>query len=57
MIPITLICFSLLIFYCLIQILSFYGIGQDVYGPYLLFYIFLLISIMILPKTIPNPSE
>jgi hypothetical protein len=46
---ITLIGLSIIFLYNLIQILKFYGIGEDVYGVYILFYIFILISILILP--------
>jgi hypothetical protein len=37
------------IIYVLIQILNFYGIGQDVYGIYLAFLIFLILNSFILP--------
>ena len=40
---ITLIGLSIIFLYSLIQILKFYGIGEDVYGVYILFYIFILI--------------
>jgi len=40
---ITLIGFSIIILYCLIQILNFYGIGQEKYGFYVIFYIFIII--------------
>jgi len=46
--------FTMLILYCVIQILNFYGIGQDVYGIYLTFFIFLIISAFVLPTK--NPS-
>jgi hypothetical protein len=52
--PITLIGISIVFFYSLTQILNFYGVGQDVYGVYLLFYIFLIISILVLPNSIPK---
>jgi hypothetical protein len=51
---ITLLGFTLIFFYCLSQILSFYGIGPEVYGIYLLFYIFLIICTLILPKEYPK---
>lgn len=50
--PITLLGLSAIFFYSIIQILKFYGIGEDTYGMYISFYIFLLISIFILPKSI-----
>jgi hypothetical protein len=51
---ITLIGVSIVFFYSLIQILNFYEVGQDIYGIYLLFYIFILISILILPNDYPK---
>jgi hypothetical protein len=51
---ITLIGLSIVFFYSMIQILKFYGIGEDVYGIYLLFYAFLVISILILPNDYPK---
>jgi hypothetical protein len=51
---ITLIGLSVVFFYSIIQILKFYGIGEDVYGVYLLFYAFLVISILILPNDYPK---
>jgi len=52
--PITLIGVSIVFFYSLTQILNFYGIGQDVYGVYILFYIFLIISILVLTNDAPK---
>jgi hypothetical protein len=52
--PITLIGFSIVFFYSLTQILQFYGVGQDIYGVYILFYIFIVISILILPNQYPK---
>jgi hypothetical protein len=46
----TIIGFSLLFLYILMQILNFYGIGQDSYGIYLGFFLFMLLSIAILPN-------
>jgi hypothetical protein len=40
---ITLIGLSVIFFYSLTQILNFYGISEDVYGVYILFYIFIII--------------
>jgi len=39
----------IIVLYILIQILKFYGIGQDVYGIYLAFLLFLTITAFILP--------
>jgi hypothetical protein len=48
---ITILGVSILILYCIIQILNFYGIGINIYGSYVGFYIFLLLSIFILPTS------
>jgi hypothetical protein len=52
--PITLIGISIIFFYSATQILKFYGIGEDVYGVYVLFYILIIISILILPNEYPK---
>jgi hypothetical protein len=52
--PITLVGLSIIFFYSLSQILNFYGIGEDVYGIYILFYVFILFCIMILPNDYPK---
>ena len=41
---------SLLIAYSIMQILNFYGVGVEVYGFYMAFYLFLLVSAFILPR-------
>jgi hypothetical protein len=51
---IALLGFTIIFFYCLSQILSFYGVGQDVYGIYALFYIFLIIFTLVLPTQYPK---
>ena len=51
---ITLLGISLIFFYCLIQILKFYGVGPEVYGIYLYFYLFIILSILILPNEYPK---
>ena len=51
---ITLIGLSIIFFYSLSQILNFYGVGEDVYGVYILFYIFIIISILVLPNDYPK---
>ena len=51
---ITLIGLSVILFYSIIQILKFYGVTEDVYGVYLLFYIFIILCIMILPNDYPK---
>ena len=52
--PITLVGISIIFFYSLTQIMKFYGIGEDVYGVYVLFYIFIIISIIVLPNDYPK---
>ena len=52
--PITLIGLSIIFFYSITQVLNFYGIGQDVYGVYILFYIFIILCILILPNNDPK---
>jgi hypothetical protein len=45
---ITFIGIFIIFFYSLIKILNFYGINQESYGIYILFYIFMALSIYIL---------
>jgi hypothetical protein len=45
---------SLILYYSLTKILNFYGIGQDVYGVYVLFYVLIMICILILPSSYPE---
>lgn len=52
--PVTLIGLSIITFYSLTQVLKFYGIGEDVYGIYILFYIFIILCILILPNDNPK---
>jgi hypothetical protein len=52
--PITLIGLSIVFFYSLTQILKFYGIDESVYGAYILFYIFIIICILVLPNDYPK---
>jgi hypothetical protein len=40
---VTIFGFTILTLYSLMKILNFYGIGVDKYGPYLMFYVFLII--------------
>jgi hypothetical protein len=48
---ISIIGFSIIFFYVIIQILTFYGINSDAYGTYIGFYLFLLLSMIILPNS------
>jgi hypothetical protein len=52
--PITLIGLSIIFFYSLTQVLNFYGIGEDKYGVYVLFYIFIILCILVLPNDYPK---
>ena len=45
---------SLILYYSLTRILNFYGIGQGVYGVYVLFYVLIMICILILPSNYPE---
>lgn len=47
---ITMIGMTIIFFYCLTQILKFYGINESVYGVYILFYILLCLCILVLPN-------
>jgi hypothetical protein len=47
---ITILGIAILLVYGLTRILEFYGIGINIYGSYLAFYFFLLISSFILPR-------
>jgi len=51
---ITLIGLAAIFFYSITQIFSFYGIGEDVYGAYLLFYFFMIVSVLVLPNSYPQ---
>jgi hypothetical protein len=51
---ITLLGLSVIFFYSLIQILKFYGVTPEAYSIYVYFYLFLLITIFILPNDYPN---
>ena len=51
---ITLIGLSIIFFYSLTQILKFYGIDETTYGAYILFYIFMLLCIIVLPNEYPK---
>ena len=51
---ITLLGISLIFFYSISQILKFYGVGEEVYGYYLIFYAFMILTILILPNDYPK---
>jgi hypothetical protein len=46
----TIVGFSAVFLYVIVQILTFYGIGSDQYGSYIGFYMFLLLSVFVLPN-------
>ena len=48
---ITLIGFAILMFYVLSQIFKFWGVDEDVYLSYLLFYLIVVTFILVLPHT------
>lgn len=47
---------ALLLFYGITRILEFYGIGINIYGSYVAFYVFILISMLVLPHNYINIS-
>ena len=51
---ITTLGISILLVYGLTRILEFYGIGINIYGSYIAFYFFMLISSYILPRDYPK---
>jgi ABC-type transport system involved in multi-copper enzyme maturation permease subunit len=51
---ITILGISALILYGIIQLLSFYGANPSQYGIYLTFYLFLLLSVFVLPNKEPT---
>ena len=53
---ITTLGITILLVYGITKILEFYGIGINIYGSYLAFYFFILISSFILPREYPKLS-
>lgn len=47
---ITTLGISILLIYGITRILEFYGVGINVYGSYIAFYFFLLITSFVLPR-------
>lgn len=45
---ISIVLITYIMYYIISQILNFYGIGQNVYGIYLSFYAFLILSVIVL---------
>jgi len=50
----TILGISIILIYSLIKILEFFGIRLNVYGSYISFYVFILISSFILPREYPK---
>ena len=50
---ITLLGFSIIILYCVVQILKFYGLNEGDYGVYIVFFIFIIVSLIVLPNQYP----
>ena len=50
MAAVTVVGITLLIIYGLTKVLNFYGIDSSIYGSYLAFYIFIMISALVLPR-------
>ena len=51
---VTIFGFTVLALYSITKILNFYGIGVEKYGPYLMFYIFLILCVNILTTEHPK---
>lgn len=51
---ITTLGLSIMLVYGLTKLLEFYGIGINVYGSYIAFYFFIIISTFILPREYPR---
>ena len=51
---VTLIGLGLLLTYIMIQVMNFYGIDQSAYGTYVVFYLFILLSLVALPNNSPT---
>jgi hypothetical protein len=45
---------SILLVYGITKVLEFYGVGINVYGSYIAFYFFLLITAFVLPRNYPT---
>jgi hypothetical protein len=51
---VTIFGFTILLLYSITKILNFYGIGVEKYGPYLMFYVFLILCVNILTTEKPK---
>lgn len=54
MVSVTMIGVFCIFLYTITQICSFYGVGENTYGVYLLFYLFIALSVLILPNDAPT---
>lgn len=52
---VTLVGFSFLFIYGLTKILDFYGINTSIYGPYVSFYLFLLLTYFVIKPDYYKP--
>ena len=50
---ITYIGLSLLFLYSFTQIMNYYGVSTDSYFDYILYYIFIMVTILVLPNDYP----
>jgi uncharacterized membrane protein YagU involved in acid resistance len=50
----TIFGFSMIFTFVITNLLEFYGVGADVYGSYVGFYVFLLVSMFVLPLDYPK---
>jgi hypothetical protein len=48
---------ALLLLFCIPKILNFYDITIDMYGPYLAFIVFILITMFILPRNVTTDLD
>jgi len=48
---------ALLLLFCIPKILNFYDITIDMYGPYLAFIVFILITLFILPRNVTTDLD
>lgn len=51
---ITLLGITIVFLYSATKIMEFYGLNTSNYGPYVLFYIFMVINILVLPNEEPK---
>jgi hypothetical protein len=52
MTTVWIISIALLIMYIFVQIFNFYGFNSSYYGTYFVFYLFLLLTLLVLPKKV-----